>query len=69
MEREKLYILKFTKDEMFALKTYILQELLTLKKVKNNNVNLGKNVSTIEKSINDAKKILNFIDYSMRGEK
>ena len=65
MNNEKIYNLKFTKDEINIIKCSISQEILNLRKLEIEN-NDKDNIFVIKSSINDLKKVLNVIEIQER---
>lgn len=65
MNDEKIYNLKFTKEEINIIKCSISQEILNLRKLEIEN-NDKDNVFVIKSSINDLKKVLNVIEIQER---
>lgn len=65
MNDEKIYNLKFTKDEINIIKCSISQEILNLRKLEIENTDKD-NIFVIKSSINDLKKVLNVIEIQER---
>lgn len=65
MNDEKIYNLKFTKDEINIIKCSISQEILNLRKLEIENTDKD-NIFAIKSSINDLKKVLNVIEIQER---
>lgn len=65
MNNEKIYNLKFTKDEINIIKCSISQEILNLRKLEIENTDKD-NIFVIKSSINDLKKVLNVIEIQER---
>ena len=65
MKDEKIYNLKFTKDEINIIKCSISQEILNLRKLEIENTDKD-NIFVIKSSINDLKKVLNVIEIQER---
>ena len=65
MNDEKIYNLKFTKDEINIIKCSISQEILNLRKLEIENTDKD-NIFIIKSSINDLKKVLNVIEIQER---
>lgn len=65
MNDEKIYNLKFTKEEINIIKCSISQEILNLRKLEIENTDKD-NIFVIKSSINDLKKVLNVIEIQER---
>lgn len=65
MNNEKIYNLKFTKDEINIIKCSISQEILKLRKLESESTDED-NIFVIKSSINDLKKVLNVIEIQER---
>lgn len=65
MNNEKIYNLKFTKEEINIIKCSISQEILNLRKLEIENTDKD-NIFVIKSSINDLKKVLNVIEIQER---
>lgn len=65
MNDEKIYNLKFTKDEINIIKCSISQEILNLRKLESESTDED-NIFVIKSSINDLKKVLNVIEIQER---
>ena len=65
MNDEKIYNLKFTKEEINIIKCSISQEILNLRKLEIENTDKD-NIFIIKSSINDLKKVLNVIEIQER---